>query len=372
MARCTSALGGAREPRGHDVEAAGLGDERLNAHRRPARRRSRASRPAIAAGTSRLPAITAPVTIAASAMLNTGQICRSMKSTTWPVKRSPRVRRSVRLPSAPPSTSPSASGGDRTRVPEGRHDDQHRDHHGGRREEPGRVLPEAERTAGVRREPEREHPGDDLDRVAGQPLFGPDLREAVEREDEACGGEEPERTATPCAVHGPYRRDLRLRVLDAEVDVGQRLDARLLDRLAAALAGSVAAVVDALERAVDLAQQVADVVLDRQVLLALEGGRAGVGRLVVEAHVAGELGLARREGFLFDRGELVAELGALGVEATLQIADLLGRELGLRPWSAKGSRTGPLGRICRRSEALREGLGGRRRKAPRTRRSATV
>src|SRR5436190_13019396 len=75
---------------------------------------------------------------------------------------------------------------------------------------------------------------------------------------------------------------LRLSVLDAQVDVGKGLDAGLLDRLAAPVAQAVGPGVHTPDRAVDLREQIADVVLDRQVPLPLEGGRAGVGRFVVE------------------------------------------------------------------------------------------
>src|SRR4051794_38377114 len=68
----------------------------------------------------------------------------------------------------------------------------------------------------------------------------------------------------------------RLRVLDAEVDVRQRLDPGFLDRLAAHLADPVGAVVHPLERPIDLLDQVADVLLDREFLLPLERRRAGV------------------------------------------------------------------------------------------------
>ena len=74
------------------------------------------------------------------------------------------------------------------------------------------------------------------------------------------------------------------------------------------IADAVGAVVHALERAVDLVQEVANVVLDREVLLALERGRAGVRGLVVEAHVARQLGLGRGESVLLDRRELRLQL----------------------------------------------------------------
>ena len=56
--------------------------------------------------TSRMP----PITTHESATLNTGHHCRSMKSTTPPLKNpSPRKARSARLPSAPPRMRPSAT-----------------------------------------------------------------------------------------------------------------------------------------------------------------------------------------------------------------------------------------------------------------------
>src|SRR4029079_11034413 len=78
------------------------------------------------------------------------------------------------------------------------------------------------------------------------------------------------------------------------------LYASLLDGLATPFADAVGAVVDALERTFDLVQKVADVLLDRQVLLAFEGGRTGVGGLIVQADVTGHLGLGGGEGVLFE------------------------------------------------------------------------
>src|SRR5439155_3710897 len=49
----------------------------------------------------------APITMALSAALNTGHHRKSMKSTTLPERPLPRTARSVRFPSAPPSTRPS-------------------------------------------------------------------------------------------------------------------------------------------------------------------------------------------------------------------------------------------------------------------------
>src|SRR4026209_263922 len=82
-----------------------------------------------------------------------------------------------------------------------------------------------------------------------------------------------------------------LRVLDAELRVRERLDACLLDRLAAPLAEAVGLGVHPFQGAIDLPQEVPHVVLDGEVLLALERGRASVRRLVVESHVAGHVRL---------------------------------------------------------------------------------
>ena len=118
-------------------------------------------------GTSRPPASRPPITIARVGDVEHRPDLQVDEVDHVPVKRSPRVRRSVRLPSAPAEHEPERERGERgscggtpsttisTETTTRR-----------RREEPGRVLPEAERAAGVRREPEGEHPGDDLDRVA--------------------------------------------------------------------------------------------------------------------------------------------------------------------------------------------------------------
>src|SRR5581483_1349293 len=97
------------------------------------------------------------------------------------------------------------------------------------------------------------------------------------------------------------RAGLGLSVLDAEVDVGQGLQPRFLDRSAAPRAHAVGVVVHPRQGPVDLPQEVPHVVLDREVALALEREGAGVGVLVVEGHLAGEVRLRRGEGCLFDR-----------------------------------------------------------------------
>src|SRR5205814_4337201 len=79
---------------------------------------------------------------------------------------------------------------------------------------------------------------------------------------------------------------LGLGVLDAELHVRERLQPRLLDRLAALHADAEGSLVEALERSVDLLHQVADVVLDREVALPLEGEGARVRILLVEGDLA--------------------------------------------------------------------------------------
>ena len=80
---------------------------------------------------------------------------------------------------------------------------------------------------------------------------------------------------------------------------------------------------------IDLAEEITHVVLDRQVLLALERRGAGVRRLIVEPDVAGHVRLCRREGTLDDRGELRVEMVALLQEARAEVLEFLRGELGL-------------------------------------------
>ena len=115
--------------------------------------------------------------------------------------------------------------------------------------------------------------------------------------------------------------------------------------LATPLADPVGAVVDALERTFDLVEEIADVLLDRQVLLAFERGRSGVGGLVVQADVTGHLGLGGGEGVLFEGGELGLQLAPLLDEAGLEIGRSPSSSTWSRPWSAKGSRWGSQKRI---------------------------
>src|SRR4051794_30734600 len=116
---------------------------------------------------------------------------------------------------------------------------------------------------------------------------------------------------------------LGLRVLDAELHVGERLQPRLLDRLAAPHADSERAVVQSLERGVDLLHQVANVVLDREVALALEREGAGVRVLLVEGDLARQIRLRRREGGLLDRRQLRLELRALLLQARAELLQFL-------------------------------------------------
>src|SRR2546422_3330018 len=113
-----------------------------------------------------------------------------------------------------------------------------------------------------------------------------------------------------------------LLVLDAEVRVGQRLQTELLDRLAAPVAQAVRPVLDLGQGLVDPVDQVSEVVDQGEVALALERGRAGVGVLFVESHLAGELGLVGPEGGLLQLLVLGLEVGTLGKELSLQLLDL--------------------------------------------------
>src|SRR4051812_23651765 len=89
-----------------------------------------------------------------------------------------------------------------------------------------------------------------------------------------------------------------LLVLETEVRVGQRLQSGLLDGLPAPVAETVRALVDLAHGLVDLVEEVPEVVDQREVLLALEGRAARVGVLLVEAHLAGHIGLVAGEGAL--------------------------------------------------------------------------
>src|SRR5439155_10761447 len=119
---------------------------------------------------------------------------------------------------------------------------------------------------------------------------------------------------------------LCLLVLDAEARVGKRLDAGLLDGLPASLAEAERSLVDARERLLDLLEQVAHVVLQGQVLLPFEGGRAGVRVFLVEGGLARQvrLGLGERGGL--ELGKLRAQLLSLLEETLPQIIDLPGGE----------------------------------------------
>src|SRR5919106_3127718 len=128
---------------------------------------------------------------------------------------------------------------------------------------------------------------------------------------------------------GSATRLRRLRVLDAELRVRKGLDPSLLDGLAAPRAEAVRLRLHPAQRGVDLPEEVSDVVLDREILLPLEGGGAGVRRLVVQTHVPGHVRLCCREGTLHDRLELGSEVGALFQEACPEVLDLLRGELGL-------------------------------------------
>src|SRR5438067_1406990 len=123
---------------------------------------------------------------------------------------------------------------------------------------------------------------------------------------------------------------LCLGVLEAEADVGKGLHPCLLDRLPTALADPVRAGVDPREGSVDLLQEVTHVLLERKVLLAFERCRPGVSGLIVEAHIAGEIGLRRRERGVFDRGQLFIQLRSLVEQASLQIGYLARGEPAVR------------------------------------------
>src|ERR671930_2007656 len=89
-----------------------------------------------------------------------------------------------------------------------------------------------------------------------------------------------------------------LLVLDAEVRVGQRLQPQLLDGPSAPIAAPVRSFADLGEGLVDPLHQVTEVVDQREVSLALEGGGPGVRVLLVEAHLTGEIGLVGGERLL--------------------------------------------------------------------------
>ena len=135
-------------------------------------------------------ATTAPITMAASATLNTGHHWRSMKSTTAPWRKpsSPRNARSARLPSAPPATRPAATAPAGRRA--GRRQQEQDDHHEGEQgDQRTEVLApaDAERGAGVVGEVEAERADDVDDRPTGQPVDRPPLRELVEQDRQAEG-----------------------------------------------------------------------------------------------------------------------------------------------------------------------------------------
>jgi hypothetical protein len=106
--------------------------------------------------------------------------------------------------------------------------------------------------------------------------------------------------------------------------VGQGVQPLGLDRPAARLAAAEGAVVHALQRAVDLLHQVAGVLRQRQVALALEGHRARVGVLLVEADLAG----GGRVGRLLQVAGLGEQLGTLGDQAPAVAGDLLPGQAG--------------------------------------------
>lgn len=116
-----------------------------------------------------------------------------------------------------------------------------------------------------------------------------------------------------------------LGVFDAEVGVGQGLDAGLLDLLAAAFAGPILLRVQALKSGLDLDHEVFHVVLDRKGALTLEGKRARIRELLIHPgfHVCLSLG----EGVFLDLGELGLELALLLEQ---RLADVL--ELGVGEW----------------------------------------
>src|SRR5262249_43504392 len=135
--------------------------------------------------------------------------------------------------------------------------------------------------------------------------------------------------ATPYSVSARrLRRDARsadalflLLVLDAEVRVREGLDAELLDGLAAPVAQPIRPFGHLGQGLVDALDQVLKVVEQGFVALPLEGGRSGVGELLVEPHLAGHLGLGRGEAGVLEVLQLGGQLGPLLRELLGQLLD---------------------------------------------------
>src|SRR5690349_15944417 len=149
----------------------------------------------------------------------------------------------------------------------------------------------------------------------------------------------------------------------------ERLQARLHDRLVAALAPPVRPLVQPLHRALHLHQQVAAVVGDGQLLLPLEGLRAGVGLVVARAVAAGLL----QPGQLGDRTVVVgAPLGDLPLQVTADLGELLGGPVGAgghrHPVGDRGVRGSPAAGAAGSRRAGRPGgtPGGGLRARPRS------
>src|SRR5438067_11220379 len=79
--------------------------------------------------------------------------------------------------------------------------------------------------------------------------------------------------------------------VQAERRIRQRQQPRLRDRVPAVLADPIRPAVDRVNGVVDLVQQVADVVYDRELFLALEREASRVRVLLVEGNLAGHLRL---------------------------------------------------------------------------------
>ena len=151
----------------------------------------------------------APTTIAASARLNTGHHWTSTKSTTAPPNHpSPRNRRSITLPSVPPTIRPTPSREPRARRPANGH--QQQGDHGDRqdRHERADALAPGERHPGVERqfEPQRSDQVDHVSVVEG--VHRPVLGELVEDHDRGGNRQRPSQEAQPAGGSDHHRRPI--------------------------------------------------------------------------------------------------------------------------------------------------------------------
>ena len=262
--------------------------------------------------------------MALSATLKLGQTWKSMKSTTAP-RPGPGLRssRSTRLPLAPPSSSPRLTA--QPRLPSRRDT---------RRMTTTTVTAMAVNSSVAPSAKENAAPGLRLTRISSCPPSSSSVRRpsssattsTLVATSSASTASGDQRRAAPCARRTPVglgqRRSSRCLHVTHSVARGKACRRALGIGVAALLAPAVGAGVEPAERALDLHQQVAAVVGQRHLVLALEGLGAGVGLVAraLAALVALEL-LAGGLGAV----DLAAQRGGLRLELGAHLGQLVGR-----------------------------------------------